>query len=211
MNKKIMVGSIIAVGILVLVSFTGVVGYQTTKSSTIARASPLFNIRTNRAIDEESKDLTCEYIGKGNTLPFPERDDKAIMVQKVVDRISRMDDKSSERFIVNIIDHVRENKRFIGVNPDEIRVALYLLRDSDSPIPIQDVGTENKDYTPRSVVIACPKTFDCFTFDKGIAGLLMCIITLPINFIYTLIGIILDLLTPNCGGMSCTIPCSSKI
>ena len=48
MNKKILIGSIIAVVILVLVSFTGVVGYQTTKSSTIARASPLFKVRTNR-------------------------------------------------------------------------------------------------------------------------------------------------------------------
>jgi len=53
MNKKILIGSIIAVAILVLVSFTGVVGYQTTKSSTIARASPLFAVRSSRAIDEE--------------------------------------------------------------------------------------------------------------------------------------------------------------
>ncbi len=57
MNKKILIGSIIAVAILVLVSFTGVVGYQTTKSSTIAKASPLFAVRSSRAIDEESKDI----------------------------------------------------------------------------------------------------------------------------------------------------------
>jgi len=44
MNKKILIGSLVAVSILVLVSFTGVVGYQTTKSSTIAKASPLFRI-----------------------------------------------------------------------------------------------------------------------------------------------------------------------
>ena len=56
MNKKILIGNIIAVAILVLVSFTGVIGYQTTKSSTIARASPLFAVRSNRAIDEERKD-----------------------------------------------------------------------------------------------------------------------------------------------------------
>jgi len=65
MNKKILIGSIIAVVILVLVSFTGVVGYQTTKSSTIAKASPLFTVRSSRAIDEESEDLSCDYIGKG--------------------------------------------------------------------------------------------------------------------------------------------------
>ncbi len=57
MNKKILIGSIIAVAILILVSFTGVVGYQTTKSSTIAKASPLFTVRSSRAIDEESEDI----------------------------------------------------------------------------------------------------------------------------------------------------------
>ena len=59
MNNKILIGSIIAVVILVLVSFTGVVGYQTTKFSTIAKASPLFSVRTQRAIDKESRGLTC--------------------------------------------------------------------------------------------------------------------------------------------------------
>ena len=53
MDKKILIGSIIAVAILVLVSFTGVVGYQTTKSSTIDVASPLFTVRSSRAIDKE--------------------------------------------------------------------------------------------------------------------------------------------------------------
>jgi len=56
MNKKILIGSIIADVILVMVSFTGVVGYQTTKSSTIVKASPLFTVRSCRAIDEDSKD-----------------------------------------------------------------------------------------------------------------------------------------------------------
>ena len=82
MKNKILIGSIVAVVILVLVSFTGVVGYQTTKSSTIARASPLFSVRSKRAINEESKDLTRRYVGMGNTLQFPKRDDKAIMIQK---------------------------------------------------------------------------------------------------------------------------------
>ena len=76
MNKKILLGSIIAVVILVLVSFTGVVGYQSAKSSTIARASPLFSVRSKRAIDRESKDLTSDYIGKGEevTIPIPTSD-----------------------------------------------------------------------------------------------------------------------------------------
>ena len=80
MNKKILISSIIAVAILILVSFTGVVGYQTTQSSTMARASPLFAVRSSRAIDEESKDIVCDYIGKGNTFPIPRRDDKTAII-----------------------------------------------------------------------------------------------------------------------------------
>ena len=58
MNKKILIGSIIAVTILIGVSFTSVVGYRSVASD--VKASPLFNIRTSRAIDEEEKGLRCE-------------------------------------------------------------------------------------------------------------------------------------------------------
>jgi hypothetical protein len=65
MNKKILMGSILAVAILILVSFAGVVGYQTTNQLTIAKTSPLFTVRSSRAIDEDSKNLSCDYVGKG--------------------------------------------------------------------------------------------------------------------------------------------------
>ena len=106
MNKKILLGSIIAVAILVLVSFTGVVGYQTTKSSTIANASPLFTIRCSRAIDEENKDFVCDYVGKGEeiTIPLPLRNDRAILLEKIKDRISKMDipDEIREQAMMDI-------------------------------------------------------------------------------------------------------------
>ncbi len=63
MNNKILIGSIIAVAILIGVSFTSVVGYNSIESD--KKLSPLFNIRTSRAVDKDSKDLSCEYVGKG--------------------------------------------------------------------------------------------------------------------------------------------------
>ena len=101
MNKKILIGSIIAVVILVLVSFTGVVGYQTTKSSTIARASPLFTIRSSRAIDEESKDLTCDYVGKGDNinLLIPDRNNERKLFIRIIEKIRRMNDREIKEFI----------------------------------------------------------------------------------------------------------------
>jgi len=140
MNKKILMGSILAVVILILVSFTGVVGYQTTKSSTITKASPLFTVRSSRAIDEESKDLTCDYVGKEEKclLSIPKLDSKNIQYQKGIDIIQNMDDKSFDRFvdlaikilnskhdlqeyktveIIQVINQYRDNPNMINQNP----------------------------------------------------------------------------------------------
>ena len=128
MEKRILIGSIIAVVILVLVSFTGVVGYQTTKSSTIARASPLFSIRTQRAIDRDSKDLNCEYVGKGeeSILSIPKRDNRIDMVQKAIDVISKMDDETYNRFIGSIISRINRNI----IDDKEIADVLKQLKDN---------------------------------------------------------------------------------
>ncbi len=111
MNKKILIVSIIAVVILVMVSFTGVVGYQTTKSSTIARASPLFTVRSTRAIDEESEDLSCDYVGKGeeSDLSIPKRDNINALLQKVMNRIRKMNYNEMKRLNDNIINYIQRD------------------------------------------------------------------------------------------------------
>ena len=64
MKKVLMLGVTGAVIIiLIMVSFTSVVGYRSVESE--VKASPLFHIRTSRAIDVETEDLTCDYVGKG--------------------------------------------------------------------------------------------------------------------------------------------------
>ena len=105
MNNKILICSIIAVAILVLVSFTGVVGYQTTKSSTIARASPLFTVRSSRAIDEESRDLSCDYFGKGldSNINIPMRDGRQLTIQRFTELVKSMDDDKFDKFTVQLV------------------------------------------------------------------------------------------------------------
>ena len=138
MNKKILIGSIIAVAILVLVSFTGVVGYQTTKSSTIARASPLFTVRSSRAIDEESKDLTCDYVGKGeeHNIFLSPRISKVELLDKLANIISKMDDKSFDRFAKIVITNINQNNKIndVEVSNEEIAVMLSQLRDNSEVI-----------------------------------------------------------------------------
>ena len=70
MNKKILLGSIIAVAILVLVLFTSVVGFETTKSNSI-RLSPLFCARSKSMINGEEIELDIRYINKGEECIIP--------------------------------------------------------------------------------------------------------------------------------------------
>ena len=130
MKKKILIGSIIAVVILVLVSFTGVVGYQTTKSSTIAKASPLFSVRTSRAVDKESKDIACDYVGKekGVVIYLPTRPVKAELIDRFSIIFNRMDDKSFGMFVDLIIRHLHQKYDSQEYSEDKIVHTLFQMR-----------------------------------------------------------------------------------
>ena len=163
-HKLLTGGSILTVVIIVLAGLSPVVGFDSVRSS--VKDSPLFNIRTTKAIGEESQVLTCEYVGKGKVcaLYIPRRNNQIETVLKVIDLLSKMDDETFERFIASIINHVQEYGKFIYVSPDEIRTALYQVRDSDKPLPVSDTRTENKNH-PLTITI-CSQTcaFYCFTF-----------------------------------------------
>jgi len=155
MNKKILIGSIIAVAILILVSFTGVVGYQTTKSSTIARASPLFTVRSSRAIDEESVDLSCDYVGKGelNNIYLPERNDKTDSVDNLIYAIQRMDDKSLQRFAYLINYRLHQTNELQRYDSEDIFQSLKQLRDNPDSVMLY---TEKEKVYTLVLTCGCP-------------------------------------------------------
>ena len=182
MNKKILLGSIIAVVILILVSFTGVVGYQTTKSSTIAKASPLFSIRTSRAIDEESKDIACDYVGKGeeSILSIPKRDGRTALVQKFIDRVSKMDDETFNRFIGLVIKNLNQMDDFQEYNIEEIIQSLNQFR--NNPKKIKQYITEEETILPTvecTIGMGCP-----WTALFCISIIIMILIFLPFLLVY---------------------------
>jgi hypothetical protein len=111
MNTKILIGSIGAVAILILVSFTNVVGVQSTKSGSIYQ-SPLFSIRTQKAISENTQNkLTTDYLNKGeNTLAIPPCNRVNALLQKLIYKIRIMDDETFNRFKSSIISHLEEDK-----------------------------------------------------------------------------------------------------
>jgi hypothetical protein len=155
MNKKILIGSIIAVVMIVLVSFTGVVGYQTTKSSTIAKASPLFSVRSKRAIDEENKNtLTTNYIGKQNkvVIPFliPTR---ATMIKTIIERIKEIDDSAFNQLLLYVTYASDTDFTESGKLPPEIVWTIQIIRE-DNNIVAQD--------NPEPLTFVC-QTLDCQT------------------------------------------------
>ncbi|UCD13966.1 MAG: hypothetical protein JSW60_00685, partial [Thermoplasmatales archaeon] len=120
--------SIIAVAILIGVSFTSVVGYSGVKSN--VKASPLFTVRTKRAIDEETEGLTCDYVGKGNILPFPTRDDRTMLIQKVINRISKLNDREFNLFKNVVIHNSLQENKIKCKDVDEFSIILRQLRDN---------------------------------------------------------------------------------
>ena len=128
MNKKILIGSIIAVAILILVSFTSVVGYNSVTSD--IKVSPLFTVRSSRALDKESKGLTCDYVGKGEeiSIQLPTRDNKIHSIQKF---IGRMDDKTFNRFVALVISRLNQDDKIKDVDTLETINALHRLRNVD--------------------------------------------------------------------------------
>jgi hypothetical protein len=189
MNNKILIGSITAICILLGVSFTSVVGYRSVASE--VKSSPLFNIRSSRAIDDENEDFSCEYVGKGeeNILRIPNRKYDTALIKKVFDRICKMEDEVLEKYISSIINYAYKDKRFNVENPDKIREALYLLRYNDKPIPIFDYDIKYKSRCDTGYVTGgC-----CFTFSGGISDILFCIL-IPFLLIWNFILILLDLI-----------------
>jgi len=147
MKKQFLVGgSITAVVLVVLASFTSVVGYSSVKDSEIID-SPLFMIRTNR-INNKEETLTNNYIGKGkdaSNMHF-QRNSNTIKLSKIFDIIKEMDDKSFNRFLNMIYDQVKDNNEIHGNKYLQLKTLFETLRsnlnnaliynDLEKPLPI---------------------------------------------------------------------------
>lgn len=131
MNKKILIGSVFAVVIIVLTSFTSVVGFQSTRHS--SSISPLFGIRVKRAIDIDVQGgFTSNYLGKDkeSTIAFPIRDNTTSILQRFKDMISGLSDIEFNRFVNMFVYKSRENNLVKEHEIPQIKQALYHIKDS---------------------------------------------------------------------------------
>jgi len=147
-KKPLIMVSFCAVVLLVLGSLSNVVGYQSVKSTTVSD-SPLFQTRTQRATNQQQNSITSQYLGmsKESFLQFPFRDDKTEQLKKVIDIISKMDEKTFERFTELCIRRARQDNNLREINSNDIIRALILLRTEPRMVMNSIVIRNNQDKT----------------------------------------------------------------
>ncbi len=189
MKTEFKIGCFVAVVILIGVSFTSVVGYNSITSD--VKASPLFAVRSSRAIDEESKDLTCDYVGKGNRIiiPLPKRNNKVELLDRFTNIIRTMDDKSFDRLVELIIKHLHQRNDSHENDKEEIFQFLIQLRDNPNEITHYIMEGEESN----------PNTYECtwgwegcpdYTLEYG--GIIVCMLYYVL-FILAFISVILQM------------------
>jgi len=128
MNKKIVMGSIGAAIILILVSFTTVIAFQSTDSSKVA-FSPLFKVRSKRAIDTENNDnIIFNYIGMGKKgiIPISTLDSKSLQLQKNLNKIFSMGKYDFNRFV----DYFINIYKLGNSDAAKVKVEFQYLKDN---------------------------------------------------------------------------------
>jgi len=145
--KKIIIGSIIAVALLTLVSFSSVVGYSSVKSD-LNIASPLFSIRNKK------DDISSNYLGKGeeSNILLPTRNRNKVLIVRFINRIKEMDDYSYQEFsdeiymYLSIYSSFKENEilNFLeNLNSIRVDTGLIIFEDTTLIIPTMQLLQPN--------------------------------------------------------------------
>ncbi|MBE3122903.1 MAG: hypothetical protein IMZ53_00245 [Thermoplasmata archaeon] len=166
MKKWFVAGiSLFAVVLLVLGSLSNVVGYQSVKSTAV-NESPLFITRTQKAINQQQYIITSQYLGmgKGNLLQFPIRDNRTESLKRVIVLISKMDDKTFERFKELCIQRIRQDKTISDTKPNEIIQMLQLLRTKPETITHSFISRNNYNLTSNDLITICIWFPGCIPF-----------------------------------------------
>ena len=134
MKKKIVVGSIAVILLILGVSFTSSVGISIVKSD--STCSPLFEIRRKGITDEKNQEFEREYIGKQKTttIPLPSINDTSEFLEKYVQILNRMDETTYERFLDLFSYQLALHN--VNLDTEDISTFFNQLRNTDEKNPI---------------------------------------------------------------------------
>jgi hypothetical protein len=204
MNKYPLIGvTILAVVLLILGSLSNVVGYQSIQSSGV-NDSPLFNVRTQRATNQQQNSITSQYLGKGieSNLYFPKLANRIVSLQQFIERIGAMNENEFGRFKNLVKSSLSEEKKDKNLDMTTIVLLLKQIRVHTNIFKINrfDKNSNNKD--PPTFITCFPAcwTYQVFPhcFIDSIIILVVFILMVPFFPIFRLLTLDIACDTMNC-------------
>ena len=179
-NKKIIIGAVVVVVLILLTSFTSVAGERKTLSS--LKNSPLFHIRTEKAIEKENtQQIERQFLQKGTKIPitFLPKTSEEQLIEEIVKTISIMDDETFNKFVNLVIQKLTEYNKIQEEQIPQVKESLQFIR--DDPNTAKQQLLQNNKVELKTITFACP------TYDDSLECLIQDII-LAILYILTMIA-----------------------
>lgn len=152
MNKKALILSILAAGLIVLASFSSVVGNQSLSSNDEKKCSPspLFTIRTKQFLNKDTqKKVTTDYLGKGRILNLKFLQKTSL--DKWIDKAFKIIDTKPHIFHL-IVERIATMPEFINVlkeyNMDRNDFKNQIYQIINDPIVLKEKIDEVKITSP---------------------------------------------------------------
>lgn len=206
MKRKILIGCLGSVILLILATFSSVVGSQAAQSSKVVSTSPLFATQTLRSINKEAPEIKSNYLGKGNQLNlFPlKKSLNEELINKAIKIFSR-----NPALLNKLIDNLEKFPYFTellekhGVNKEDVDNYLRVIKDNPSLLveELKNIQMEDpNDGPPQPRGLSTSNPLGCF-----IVGL----IVLPIiTVVVTLVALLFTLRILTCLNVN---DCANKI
>jgi hypothetical protein len=180
-RKWLVVGaSILAMVLLVLGSFSNVIGYQSVQSSGM-NDSPLFTVQTQRATNQRQNSITSHYLGKGNLWNIPMGNNRNEQLKKAIEFISKMNEKVFAQFTELCIQKAKRDTNLRDENTNKIIQTLHLLRKNPRIIINSFITRDTQNITSSNMNTICNWQPGCMIF--GLYFIL--VVILAISIVYT--------------------------
>jgi hypothetical protein len=192
-NIRYLVG-ILSCIIIILAGLSPVIGYKNVVSS--VKDSPLFHLRTQRAIDKEQNIQRCTYLGKGKEVIFPvfRQHNKVLLHKEMMEALFNMNDKELYDFAKLVINNMNHNMKQRNIDINDVLLAFSYLKENPKIFKNYDTDENN-----------------IFTYDCSIHNGEMspgCLIILIISLIIVGILTIIDWFLGTAGKPTCAISCN---
>jgi len=197
MKKKILILSVLAAALLVVASFSSVIGTESTQSLEKI-SSPLFAIRTQRSIDtERQQTVQTSYLGKGldSRLFFNTKPSLGIALDQTVRLLAR-NPAFFARFVKTISSHpgVITLLQEQGITMTEFQTQLHRMK-NDPSLFIEEIRSVEPRLLANQINTPLPLGLNT---SSAIGCVITAIVLIPVALIITLLVVLFTLRILQC-------------